>query len=48
MQELNRLDDRYAFIETGAATELVERIEELARLVRLRNTNERLTNARDW
>lgn len=48
VQELNRLDDRYAFIETGAATELVERIEELARLVRLRNTNERLTKARDW
>ncbi|MBW2731606.1 MAG: hypothetical protein JRH20_04380 [Deltaproteobacteria bacterium] len=44
----NSLNERSECIETSEREEIVERIEELAVLVRLRNTNERLTGHRDW
>ena len=44
----NALNERSECIETSEREEIVERIEELAALVRLRNTNERLTGHRDW
>jgi hypothetical protein len=48
MVELDAIYDREGCIETGEAEELVARIEELAGLVGLRNTNERLTGQRSW
>jgi len=48
MDALNALYDREGCIETEEATALVERIEELARLVGLNNDDERLTGQRDW
>lgn len=45
---LNAIYDREGCIETGEATELVARIEEMGRLVGLDNANERLTGTRDW
>jgi hypothetical protein len=48
MAALNTIYDREGCIETVEREELVARIEELAGLVGLRNTNERLTGDRLW
>ncbi len=45
---LNAIYDREGCIETVEATELIERIEEMAGLVGLDNENERLTAPRTW
>lgn len=46
--ELNALDDKEGCIESVERDELVARVEELARLVGIENTNEKLTGHRDW
>tara|TARA_R110002072_G_scaffold297438_2_gene470291 strand:- start:72 stop:896 length:825 start_codon:yes stop_codon:yes gene_type:complete len=48
VDSFNDLDAREACIETSEREQIIDRIEELARLVGLRNTNERLTGHRDW
>ncbi len=46
--DFNELDDTTGFVETVERDFIVERIEELARLVGLDNDDEKLTRGRDW
>lgn len=46
--ELNALYDQTGCIETGEASEVIARVEQLAKLVGLSNDDEALTGHRDW
>jgi hypothetical protein len=48
VDEFNALDARRGCIETGEREQIIDRIEELASLVGLKNTREALTGHRDW
>lgn len=48
VRTLNDIEDREGCIETGEREELVERIEEMARLVGLDNADEAITGTRSW
>lgn len=46
--QFNALYDETGCIETGEASEVISRVEQLARLVGLSNDDEALTGHRDW